>query len=98
MEIRTAQLEALKRGKKMGIKKQKPLEIFTAITEELGEVATEISLFEQIGNKINWKRKADKKLLAMEISQLMINIMSLASYYKIDIEDAFNDLLKSKTK
>lgn len=96
MEIRKAQLESLKRGKKMGIKKQKPLEIIASITEELGEVVTEVSLFEQVGNKINWKRKADKKLLATEISQLLINIMSLASYYKIDIEEAFNDLLKSK--
>lgn len=98
MEIKLAQSKALIRGKKMGIKNQKPLEILAAITEELGEVVTEVALFEQIGNKINWERKADKKLLAREISQLLINVMGLASHYDIDIDDAFSKLLKSKVK
>ena len=97
MEIKTAQQEAVNRGKKMGIVEQKPLEIVAAITEELGEVVTEVALFEQVGNKVNWKRKADKQLLAREISQLLINVMSLASHYDIDMDESFRDLLESST-
>ena len=97
MEISIAQQEAVSRGKKMGIENQKPLEIIAAITEELGEVVTEVALFEQIGNKVNWKRKADKQLLAREISQLLINVMSLASHYDINMDEAFQDLLESST-
>ena len=95
MELKTAQLKSIERGKKIEIKKQGALEIVAAIAEELGEVVTEVSLFEQIGNKINWERKADKEKLAREISQLLINIMSLASFYEIDIDQAFNKLLES---
>lgn len=98
MELKKAQSDAIKRGKKMGIKKQKPLEILAAITEELGEVATEVSLFEKVGNKVNWERKADKTMLAREISQLLMNIMSLASAYDIDIDQSFEELLESKLK
>lgn len=96
MELKQAQLNVAARGKKLGIKKQKPLEILAAITEELGEVATEVSLFEQIGNKVNWKRKADKNLLEREIAQLLINTISLASAYKIDVDEALTHLFESK--
>jgi len=96
MNIKQVQRDVADRGKKLGIKKQKPLEILAAITEELGEVATEVSLFEQIGNKVNWKRKADKKLLEREIAQLLINVVGLASVYKIDVEEALTRLFESK--
>lgn len=96
MQIKQIQLSVAERGKKLKMKKQKPLEILAAITEELGEVATEVSLFEQIGNKVNWKRKADKNLLEREIAQLLINTISLATIYKIDVEEAFIHLFESK--
>ena len=96
MELKIAQQEAEKRRKTLKIKKPKPLEIVAALAEELGEVVTEVALFEKIGNKINWKRKADKNLLAREISQLLVNLLSLASHYKIDVDKAYDDLIKDK--
>ena len=96
MQLPEIQVKIVQRGKKLKIKKQKPLEVLAAITEELGEVATEVSLFEQIGNKVNWKRKADKKLLEREIAQLLVNVIGLATVYKIDMEKSMDDLLKSK--
>ena len=96
MQLPEIQVKIVQRGKKLKIKKQKPLEVLAAITEELGEVATEVSLFEQIGNKVNWKRKADKKLLEREIAQLLVNVIGLATGYKIDMEKSMDDLLKSK--
>lgn len=74
--------------------KPKPAEIILGILEEAGEVAKEVALFEQIGNKVNWKRKADKALLAREISQLLVNVFGLASLYEIDVEHALKDLFK----
>lgn len=96
MELKQVQVSVTERGKALKMKKQKPLEVLAAITEELGEVATEVSLFEKIGNKVNWKRKADKKLLEREIAQLLVNVIGLATVYKIDVEKAMEDLLKSK--
>jgi NTP pyrophosphatase (non-canonical NTP hydrolase) len=75
---------------------QTAVEIMLAVTEELGEVAKEVALFEQAGNKVNWKRSADKDLLAEEISQLLVNVISLATHYDIDIEDAMNALFQGK--
>ncbi|MBP6974763.1 MAG: hypothetical protein KBB54_02345 [Candidatus Pacebacteria bacterium] len=80
----------------MGIKPQTPVEIMLGIMEEMGEVAKEVALFEKIGNKVNWKRSPDKDLLAEEISQLVVNAVSLASYYEIDLEQALTKLFKEK--
>lgn len=80
----------------MGIKPQTSVEIMLGITKETGEVAKEVALFEKTGNKINWKRAPDKDLLAEEISQLLVNIFSLASHYDINVEEAMKKLLEDK--
>jgi len=71
MDLNFLQNEIKQRGEKMGIKPQTPVEIMLAITEEAGEVAKEVALFEQVGNKVNWKRLPDEDLLAEEISHLL---------------------------
>lgn len=96
MDLDILQSEVKERGIKMGIKPQTPVEIMLGITEEVGEVATEVALFEQIGNKVNWKRSADKDLLAEEISQLLVNVVSLASAYEINLKEALQKLFDGK--
>lgn len=96
MDINFLQNEIRGRGEKMGIKTQTPVEIMLAITEEIGEVAKEVALFEQVGNKVNWKRTADKELLAEEISHLLVNVITLASAYDISVDEAMQKLFNKK--
>jgi NTP pyrophosphatase (non-canonical NTP hydrolase) len=96
MDLNFLQNEIKGRGAKLGIKPQTAVEIMLGITEETGEVAKEVALFEQVGNKVNWKRLADKDLLAEEIAQLLVNVISLASKYDINVEDAMNKLFEGK--
>lgn len=96
MELNFLQNQVKERGVKMGIKEQSAIEIMLGVTEETGEVAKEVALFEKVGNKINWKRSPDKDLLAEEISQLLVNIFSLANHYDIDLDDALNKLFSKK--
>ncbi len=96
MDLKFLQNEIRGRGEKMGIKPQTAVEIMLAVIEETGEVAKEVALFEQVGNKVNWKRSANKELLAEEIAQLLVNVVSLASHYDIDIEMAMQNLFDGK--
>ena len=95
MNLKTLQQEVAERGKKMKIKTQTPSEIMLGIIEEIGEITKEVALFEKIGNKVNWKRPPNKDLLSEEISHLLINIISLSSYYEIDIEQTIEKLFKN---
>jgi len=94
MDLDFLQKEVQERGKKMNIKPQTPVEVLVGITEELGEVAKEVALFEKIGNKVNWKRNPDKALLSEEISHLLVNVVSLASHYEIKISEIMEELFK----
>jgi NTP pyrophosphatase (non-canonical NTP hydrolase) len=94
MELHNLQKAVRVRGSEMGIKPQSATEIMLGITEELGEVAKEVALFEQVGNKVNWKREADRELLAEEIAQLMVNVVSLATHYDINLEEAMTKLFE----
>ena len=96
MDLATLQKEVRERGIKMGIKPQTAVDIMLGITEEVGEVAKEVALFEQVGNKVNWKRSADKELLAEEISQVLVNVISLASHYDINVDEALLKLFEGK--
>lgn len=96
MDLTTLQTEVKERGIKMGIKPQTAVDIMLGITEEVGEVAKEVALFEQVGNKVNWKRSADKDLLAEEISQVLVNVISLASHYDINVEKAIQKFFEGK--
>lgn len=96
MDLNFLQNEIRGRGEKLGIKPQTPVEIMLGVTEETGEVAKEVALFEQVGNKVNWKRLPDKDLLSEEISHLLVNVISLASHYEINIDEAMQKLFEKK--
>lgn len=60
-----------------------------AITEELGEVATEVALLEQIGSKSKWQKEPDVKRLAEELTHLLNNTFALANYFGIDLTEVY---------
>ena len=93
MDLNFLQEEVRGRGAKLGIKPQNSVEIMLGITEEAGEVAKEVALFEKIGNKINWKRAPDKALLEEEISHLLVNVVNLACYYDVNVNQMMEKLL-----
>lgn len=98
MDLDFIQKEIKDRGVKMRIKPQNSIEIMLGVAEEMGEVAKEVALFEKVGNKINWKRLPDKNLLSEEISHLLVNIISLASFYDISVAKIMKDLFEDKNK
>ncbi|MEI7777570.1 MAG: hypothetical protein WCI52_03090 [bacterium] len=96
MDLNFLQEEIRGRGAKLGMKPQNSVEIMLGITEEAGEVAKEVALFEKIGNKINWKRAPDKALLEEEISHLLVNVINLACYYDTSLDQMMENLLSDK--
>lgn len=61
-------------------------EIMLALTEELGEVATEVALLEQIGTKVEWEIGPSRERLATEMSNVLNLLCVLANHYTIDLE------------
>lgn len=57
MEIKSIQHHLEQSGSEMNKPFRSAPEIMMAIVEELGEVAQEISLIEQIGSKAEWQKK-----------------------------------------
>jgi NTP pyrophosphatase (non-canonical NTP hydrolase) len=66
-------------------------EIMLAITEELGEVATEVALIEQIGSKTEWSKSPSIEGLAEEISHVINLLLVLANHYEIDLNQLYTD-------
>jgi NTP pyrophosphatase (non-canonical NTP hydrolase) len=65
-------------------------EIVVTMTEELGEVVTEVSLLERIGTKAGWSKEPSTDRLAEELLHLMNMIVVLAKRYAIDLDQAYN--------
>jgi len=59
-------------------------EIMLALTEELGEVATEIALLEKIGTKSSWDKEGSIERLASEIGHVKNLCNALLEHYSID--------------
>jgi len=57
-------------------------EIVLALTEELGEVAQEVALLEEIGTKKDWDKKGDVERLKKEISDVRNLLERLENYYE----------------
>lgn len=60
-----------------------PLQIFTLLNEEIGEVANEL--------KKTWSKNYDrfcKEKLADEMADVLVCLMALANQYEIDLESA----------
>jgi NTP pyrophosphatase (non-canonical NTP hydrolase) len=66
-------------------------EIMLMMTEELGEVATEVALLEQIGSKALWQKDPSVARLAEELTHLLNNTFALANHFDIDLSEAFRE-------
>jgi NTP pyrophosphatase (non-canonical NTP hydrolase) len=61
-----------------------PLSMLAAILEELGEVSRELNFIENIKPPKNDQEIGD---LGLELADLMISIVCLANYYKINLSE-----------
>lgn len=66
-----------------------PAEVMITITEELGEVAKEVSLLERIGSKAEWEREPSRERLSEELLHLLNMVFVLANRYEINLESAY---------
>ena len=66
-------------------------EVVLMMTEELGEVATEVALLEQVGSKAAWQKEPDVARLAEEITHLLNNTFALANHFGIDLSDVYRN-------
>lgn len=69
-------------------------ECVTAMVEELGEVATEVALLEQIGTKAAWSKAPSTEHLTTELIQLLNTLIALANRYDIDLDRAFVEYMR----
>ncbi|MFN8443147.1 MAG: hypothetical protein U0175_20400 [Caldilineaceae bacterium] len=66
-----------------------PAEVMLTITEELGEVAKEVSLLERIGSKAGWEREPSRERLSEELLHLLNMMFVLGNRYDIDLDAAY---------
>lgn len=64
-------------------------EIMLALTEELGEIATEVALLEQIGSKTEWHKPPSEANLAEEIIHAINLLLALANQFDIDMTQEY---------
>jgi NTP pyrophosphatase (non-canonical NTP hydrolase) len=70
-------------------------EMMLTITEELGEVATEVALLERIGTKAEWDKQPRRERLAEEMIHLLNMIFTLANHYQIDLDEHYDQSITS---
>ena len=92
-------LSDLQEAAKHGVEKFKTpyrsgTEVMLALTEELGEVATEVALLEQVGSKSQWQREPDAARLAEELTHLLNNAFALANHFQIDLAEVYRRKLE----
>ncbi|MFC1997646.1 hypothetical protein ACFLXI_08595 [Chloroflexota bacterium] len=75
-------------------------EIMLALTEELGEIATEVALLEQVGSKTEWSKSPSEGNLGEEIMHTINLLFALANQFDIDVAqvyEVYHQDLASKT-
>ena len=72
-----------------------PLSMLASVVEELGEVARIINALEDYKK---YKPEETSKSLEEELGDLFFSIICLANYYKIDLEKAFEKVIKKYDK
>jgi len=87
MEVKELQKLIAERASQMSNKFNTGTEIMLALTEELGEVAQEVALFEEIGTKAGWQKEPDEERLSEEITQVINLLFTLSNFYKIDLSE-----------
>lgn len=66
-------------------------EAVLGMTEELGEVATEVALLEGVGSKAAWQKEPDVARLAEEVMHLLNNTFALANHFGIDLSETYRN-------
>ena len=66
-------------------------EAMLGMSEELGEVATEVALLEQIGSKKFWQKDPSVERLAEEITHLLNCTFALANHFNIDLQTVYEN-------
>jgi NTP pyrophosphatase (non-canonical NTP hydrolase) len=74
---------------KLGTPYRSGAEVVLAITEELGEVATEVALLGRVGSKSGWQKDPSVERLSEEMTHLLNNIFALANLFKIDLGEVY---------
>jgi NTP pyrophosphatase (non-canonical NTP hydrolase) len=97
MNIATIQQSLQKTDDPMPYPFRSAAEIVVTITEELGEVVTEVSLLERIGTKAGWSKEPSTDRLAEELLHLLNMIFVLANRYAIDLDQAYSAYLRQTT-
>lgn len=72
-------------------------ESMLTFTEELGEVATEVALLEQVGSKAQWQKEPDVEHLAEEMTHLLNNTFALANHFGIDLTETYQRKTQGRT-
>lgn len=73
-----------------------PLSMLSAIMEEFGELAREINYLE--GFKPKKSKEKIKTDLGEELADIMFSVICLANYYKIDLNEKINNVIKKYSK
>jgi len=72
-----------------------PLSMFSAVVEELGELAREINQLEGFKPK---KSDQTATLIAEELADVIFALICVANYYKIDIDQELDLVIEKFTK
>lgn len=59
------------------------------MTEELGEVATEVALLERVGSKAAWRKEPDVGRFAEELTHLLNKTLALANHFEINLPETY---------
>lgn len=89
VELKTLQHDLRQTNREMQQPFGSATEVMLAMVEELGEVATEIAILDQIGSKAEWKIGPSKERLAEEITHVLNLILVLANLYDIDLDEKY---------
>lgn len=89
MKIKELQNYVKQSGSEMQQPFRSATEIMMAIVEELGEVAQEIALLEQIGSKAAWEKQPSQARLAEEMTYLLNVIFAFVNFYDLDLEEIY---------
>lgn len=79
---------------------EEPFKMATFLLEECGEVASEISLWEDTGIKRQKHGEPQKEDLAAEIKQALVKLIQIAAYYGVEkeLEESIDDSLDRMKK
>jgi hypothetical protein len=65
-------------------------EIMLGLMEEIGEIATEVALLEQVGSKSEWEKKPNRERLAEGMTHAINLLVTLANNYDIDLNAVYD--------